>query len=729
MFISARGKLGRALAKKKSKEKGNDVEWELVDLDLGIMEKIIRYVFEKAVEVQKPWSRVNDAEEERSDRFVNTEEKDYAEWKEWWTATFFNSEDSKEKKRDAEFLLDDPTTGTVEEITESQYSIKIEGGEIITVDKEAVTAVHRDIATIEKETKVTVAPSALSSPSGERKGKLLQGTVKQLPNDDQPRYGIKFEGTDSVQFIDKDFVKLAGNRSGVIEAGANVEVRIGASPSRTLTDYGEAVVKDMVQGNLNMELRIEVAERILTKTVEMNEVKEKKKRLKQCSFKFKRAMTVCFKEELTKVILDLYEGSEEYKQRLLKYLNIKAEAEAVSKAETKPDDAPGAKTEAKEKKLYIEIQNKIDDLRQTERNDETVMHKMLKLDEETSSSKSPADESPAVGTMVAEEDGAEGKEADDAAAAISPGAAEEKDVAGRGADDAAAPKALGTAEATAADGVPMARAEVAAEGKPETGAQSEYSERRAKVWQKIDNTFKIKLTEMIKVDLGVEDFSIDEEELQKLKEGVEPGVRISLTKQWKEFAYFDQLANRYCKDWLVNGSKNQRLSKPELRVSPDPNVEKKSMPWLHAAFSHCDHKLSLLDDHDKDIPINGSLKKQTHLPAAELVEKLDGLPLIGGRDALFSSFTEEDYKNTRIDKKIVDTWKAKYEEVNLACMWGGYRDILLNVQHEGTGFVGELQLSLDDLAKKKKDAHGVSSAKNTFHSPCLTLWQRSVSRS
>ena len=82
----------------------------------------------------------------------------------------------------------------------------------------------------------------------------------------------------------------------------------------------------------------------------------------------------------------------------------------------------------------------------------------------------------------------------------------------------------------------------------------------------------------------------------------------------------------------------------------------KEAQWLAQKLD----ELSLLDDHDKDIPINGSLKKQTHLPAAELVEKLDGLPLIGGRDALFSSFTEEDYKNTRIDKKIVDTWNFNF---------------------------------------------------------------------
>ena len=79
------------------------------------------------------------------------------------------------------------------------------------------------------------------------------------------------------------------------------------------------------------------------------------------------------------------------------------------------------------------------------------------------------------------------------------------------------------------------------------------------------------------LDLAKEsDPSKDELEiLKKQKEDRKPAVLEKLEQKYGEIAYYDQLANRYCRDWLCNphDSSKERLSIPELKVG---NEKKKN---------------------------------------------------------------------------------------------------------------------------------------------------------
>ena len=52
--------------------------------------------------------------------------------------------------------------------------------------------------------------------------------------------------------------------------------------------------------------------------------------------------------------------------------------------------------------------------------------------------------------------------------------------------------------------------------------------------------------------------------------------------------------------------------------------------------------------------------------------------------------------------------------MRITCLFGGYRDILLNVKHGASKFVGELQLTLKGLLEKKSQAHATYEVTRTI---------------
>ncbi len=162
------------------------------------------------------------------------------------------------------------------------------------------------------------------------------------------------------------------------------------------------------------------------------------------------------------------------------------------------------------------------------------------------------------------------------------------------------------------------------------------------------------------------------------------------------------------------------------RVAQEEEMKKAEGPdhWIHASFGHCDHEFSILtqdegqkfvdnDGTPQNLPIYGSLLEKAHIPAIELVDALDG----------FSILKEFDDGGIFSKSKLN---KDKYNDVVLSCMWGGYRDILLNVKYtsskraksksavEKTSFVAELQLTLHELKKLKSAAHNIYDMERTI---------------
>ena len=182
---------------------------------------------------------------------------------------------------------------------------------------------------------------------------------------------------------------------------------------------------------------------------------------------------------------------------------------------------------------------------------------------------------------------------------------------------------------------------------------------------------------------GLSKCAIEEvsEKLKKRTRVLSSDKQADLKKQFIKEAYLRQTARRYCSEWLpVHGSDEHGMDIGRLFKVKDKEGKEDNngvMKWVHAAFGRCDCKFSELDKEDvvdgKIIvtPADGSLERNTHLPAMELVEKLDRLYLIqDSKDIGKKTLLAHD----PIIDEFIYNHKEEYKSVWISCMWGGYRD-------------------------------------------------------